>query len=249
MACPTRAQPRALVGLSRPRVVATLRGTSRMALRAAAVEVETAEQGAAAEAPAPTAAPGPVFSNISYGEQYDRLMAEYKARGEPLPIKQMLPKPDAEKQAKEAGATKVPFSSVFATKKVPLFFGRSWNTVDWQYVGFMVAMHGLCLLAPATFSMANLGLFFVTYFITGCLGITLSFHRQLSHRSFQSPKWVEYALAYCGVLAVQGDPIEWVSSHRYHHLNTETALDPHSPYEGFWWSHMGWLLDNQDDAG
>lgn len=78
----------------------------------------------------------------------------------------------------------------------------------------------------------------------GCLGITLSFHRQLSHRSFQTPKWLEYALAYCGVLAVQGDPIEWVSSHRYHHLHTDTPLDPHSPYEGFWWSHMGWLLNN-----
>ncbi len=49
----------------------------------------------------------------------------------------------------------------------------------------------------------------------GCLGITLSFHRQLSHRSFATPKWLEYALAYCGVLAVQGDPIEWVSSHRW----------------------------------
>ncbi len=42
----------------------------------------------------------------------------------------------------------------------------------------------------------------------------------------------------------QGDPIEWVSGHRYHHLHTDTPLDPHSPYEGFWWSHMGWLLDN-----
>ena len=80
--------------------------------------------------------------------------------------------------------------------------------------------------------------------VTGCLGITLSFHRQLSHRSFKTPKWLEYALAYCGVLAVQGDPIEWVSSHRYHHLHTDTPLDPHSPYEGFWWSHMGWLLNN-----
>ena len=80
--------------------------------------------------------------------------------------------------------------------------------------------------------------------LAGCLGITLSFHRQLSHRSFQTPKWLEYALAYCGVLAVQGDPIEWVSSHRYHHLHTDTPLDPHSPYEGFWWSHMGWLLNN-----
>lgn len=79
----------------------------------------------------------------------------------------------------------------------------------------------------------------------GCLGITLSYHRQLSHRSFQTPKWLEYVLAYCGALAVQGDPIEWASSHRYHHLHTDTPLDPHSPYEGFWWSHAGWLLDHE----
>lgn len=39
--------------------------------------------------------------------------------------------------------------------------------------------------------------------------------------------------------------MEWVSSHRYHHHHTDTPLDPHSPYEGFWWSHMGWLLDNE----
>lgn len=128
-------------------------------------------------------------------------------------------------------------------------------------------------------------------FVCRCLGITLSFHRQLSHRAFQTPKWLEYALAYCGVLAVQvppvanplltcllarsgngmplhllvrqsprrqsnadrpvrissqqGDPTEWVSSHRFHHLHTDTPLDPHSPYEGFWWSHMGWLLDEK----
>lgn len=43
--------------------------------------------------------------------------------------------------------------------------------------------------------------------------------------------------------AGQGDPIEWVSNHRYHHLHCDTPLDPHSPYEGFWWSHMGWFAD------
>ena len=43
----------------------------------------------------------------------------------------------------------------------------------------------------------------------------------------------------------QGDPTEWVSCHRFHHLHTDTPLDPHSPYEGFWWSHMGWLLDEK----
>ena len=43
----------------------------------------------------------------------------------------------------------------------------------------------------------------------------------------------------------QGDPTEWVSSHRFHHLHTDTPLDPHSPYEGFWWSHMGGLLNEK----
>lgn len=108
----------------------------------------------------------------------------------------------------------------------------------------MLAMHALCLLAPATYSPKAVIWFFASYFVTGCLGITLSFHRQLSHRSFQTPKWLEYAFAYCGVLAVQGDPIEWASSHRFHHLHCDTPLDPHSPYEGFWWSHAGWLLDH-----
>jgi stearoyl-CoA desaturase (delta-9 desaturase) len=87
--------------------------------------------------------------------------------------------------------------------------------------------------------------FLLMYFITGCLGITLSYHRQLTHRSFTTPKWLERVLAYCGVMAVQGDPLEWVSCHRYHHLHCETPLDPHSVYEGFWWSHMGWLLDDR----
>ena len=214
--------------------------------RAAAVEVTTEEVAAAdaAAAAASSSSSADDYAGLSYSAQYDKLFGQYKAAGAPLPIKQMIAKPDPDAQAKEPGATKVLASSVYATQKVPLW-RRSWNSTDWTYVGFMAVLHGLCLLAPMTFSWANVALFFGTYFVTGCLGITLSFHRQLSHRSFTTPKWLEYALAYCGVLAVQGDPMEWVSSHRYHHLHTDTPLDPHSPYEGFWWSHMGWLLDNQ----
>lgn len=55
--------------------------------------------------------------------------------------------------------------------------------------------------------------------------------RQLTHRSFTSPKWVEYALAYLGTLGLEHDPIEWVKHHRYHHQNTDTPLDPHSERE------------------
>ncbi|CDY40960.1 BnaCnng10030D [Brassica napus] len=73
--------------------------------------------------------------------------------------------------------------------------------------------------------------------------ITLSYHRNLSHRSFDLPKWLEYLFAYGGVLAFQGDPIEWVSNHRYHHKHRDTQRDPHSPIQGFWFSHITWISD------
>jgi stearoyl-CoA desaturase (delta-9 desaturase) len=182
----------------------------------------------------------PELGALSYDAQHAQLWA-----APALNLKRMLPKPDRAAQAAEPGARRVLLSDVHAIPKRRLFFGRSYNANDLAYAAVMVGMHGLALLAPWTFSWPMVGLFFASYFVTGCLGITLSFHRQLSHRSFVTPKWLEYALAYCGVLAVQGDPTEWVSSHRYHHLHCDTPLDPHSPYEGFWWSHMGWLLDNE----
>ncbi len=139
---------------------------------------------------------------------------------------------------------RVLWSDVLASPKRGAITNRTWSTTDAVYVAFMLLVHGGCLLAPATFSWSALACFGVMYFITGCIGITFSYHRQLSHKAFALPKPLEYAAAYCGALAVQGDPIEWVSSHRYHHLHCDTPRDPHTPYEGFWWSHMGWLLDN-----
>ena len=106
------------------------------------------------------------------------------------------------------------FTKEIYAKRKSTEVSRSKNFTDKIYMAFMVAMHGLCLAAPFTFSWANVGIFAATYFITGCLGITLSYHRQLAHKSFRTPKWVEYVLAYCGALAVQGDPKEWVSTHR-----------------------------------
>lgn len=102
-------------------------------------------------------------------------------------------------------------------------------------------MHVLACFAPMTFSRPMVCLLFVTYLV-GRIGINLSYHRQLSHRSFRSPKWLEYALAYCGVTAAQWGPAEWVSNLRHHHRHCDTPLDIHSPREGFWWAHMGWLF-------
>jgi fatty-acid desaturase len=74
------------------------------------------------------------------------------------------------------------------------------------------------------------------------LGIGIGYHRLLTHRGFKTPKWVEYFLTICGTLAMEGSPIAWVATHRIHHVFTEREGDPHSPRDGFWWSHMGWIL-------
>ncbi len=80
---------------------------------------------------------------------------------------QAVPKPSPEAQAKEEGARKVWLSDVFATAKSPPIAKRRLQKKDWEYVAFMAVIHGLCLLAPFTFSWPMVGLFFVSYFITG----------------------------------------------------------------------------------
>lgn len=180
----------------------------------------------------------PEWAGMSYDAQYDDIFSK------PLNLRKITPKPDPEAQAQVDGARKVPFSSVFSKPRSRLFFNREFTAKDKGYVAYMTLVHLGALAAPFFFSWTHVAEFFVMYFITGCLGITLSFHRQLTHRSFTTPKWLERVFAYCGVMSVQGDPLEWVSCHRYHHLHCETPLDPHSVYEGFWWSHMGWLLDD-----
>jgi len=181
----------------------------------------------------------PVVDSLSYSQQYDEVFSK------PLVTNKAIAKPDKDAQASQPGSIKVFASDVHAVGKRPLWFNRQWDNTDKTYLAFIAGMHIVALAAPFCFSWSMVALFAAGYFVTGCLGITLSYHRQLSHKSFRTPKWLEYALAYCGVLAVQGDPLEWVSSHRYHHLHCDTPLDPHSPFEGFWWSHAGWLLDHE----
>ncbi|EOY25820.1 hypothetical protein QUC31_011798 [Theobroma cacao] len=134
-------------------------------------------------------------------------------------------------------------SNVVVQRKKEVFWGRKWNTLDMATAGVVVGMHLLSLFAPFHFNWPAFWLAVGLYGVTGLLGITLSFHRNLSHRSFKVPKWLEYFFAYCGVQALQGNPIDWVSTHRYHHQFCDSDRDPHSPIEGFWFSHMSWLFD------
>ncbi|CAI9286476.1 unnamed protein product [Lactuca saligna] len=120
---------------------------------------------------------------------------------------------------------------------------RKWNALDITTAGVVAGMHLLCAFAPFTFSWGALWLAFGLFMVTGLLGISLSFHRHLSHKSFKIPKWLEYTFAYCGVHALQGTPTDWVRIHWYHHQYCDSERDPHTPTKGLWFSYMDWLFD------
>ena len=117
-------------------------------------------------------------------------------------------------------------------------------TLNWVNIAFFAVLHigALLALIPGTFNWKAVGVAFFLYWVTGGLGITLGFHRLVTHRSFQTPKWLEYFLALCGTLACQGGPFEWIGMHRIHHLHSDQDLDPHDSNKGFWWSHLGWMI-------
>jgi len=183
-------------------------------------------------------------ASTSYSKLYDRLMSRFEAEGK-LEMHKVVPKPSKEAQMKEENAVKLWLSDVAVTVKRNYFFGRKFQFRDIAVFMLVASMHLGLLWAPATFSWPMFGLCMALYFVTGCIGITFGYHRMIAHKSFVVPKWIEYIAAYCGALSIQGDPIEWASTHRYHHLHTDTPLDPHSSYEGAWWSHAGWFLDNE----
>jgi fatty-acid desaturase len=116
-------------------------------------------------------------------------------------------------------------------------------SLSWSNVVFFGTVHALVLLAPWFFSWSALGVAIVLHWFTGSIGICLGYHRLLTHRSLQVPKWLEYIITFIGALAMQGGPIFWVAGHRMHHLHTEDVdNDPYSARRGFWWSHMLWIL-------
>ena len=73
-------------------------------------------------------------------------------------------------------------------------------------------------------------------------GITIGYHRLLTHRSFKTPIWVERIFAILGICSMEDTPARWVTVHRLHHVHSDEIPDPHSPRVSFWWSHMGWLM-------
>jgi stearoyl-CoA desaturase (delta-9 desaturase) len=125
-------------------------------------------------------------------------------------------------------------------------------------VPFLAFIAAIALLWNEYVGWHDLAVLALMYVLTG-LGVTVGYHRMLTHRSFQTYKPVEYLFAFLGSMAVQGPVIAWVADHRKHHAHTDEEGDPHSPHvghgdgfwgalHGLWYAHMGWLFDSHGRA-
>jgi stearoyl-CoA desaturase (delta-9 desaturase) len=121
-------------------------------------------------------------------------------------------------------------------------------------VPFLAFLLAVGLLWNQAVDAIDLAIMATMYLLTG-LGITVGFHRMLTHRAFQTSKPVEYTFAVLGSMAVQGPVIAWVADHRKHHAHTDQEGDPHSPHvgqgsglKGLWYAHVGWLWTEQGRA-
>ena len=110
----------------------------------------------------------------------------------------------------------------------------------------IIHLGALGVFVPALFSWSGVFVGIALYVATG-FGISLGFHRLLTHRSLTMWKPLEYFAAFVGGLALQGGPIDWVATHRAHHANTDRDGDPHDANRGMPWAHMEWLFRTSKD--
>jgi stearoyl-CoA desaturase (delta-9 desaturase) len=125
-------------------------------------------------------------------------------------------------------------------------------------IPFLATLAAILLFWNRVVSGTDLAILAAMYVVTAG-GITVGFHRMLTHRSFRTHKPTEYLFAILGSMAVQGSVIAWVADHRKHHAHTDVEGDPHSPHVGYgdglggvlgglWHAHTGWLLSEQGRA-
>ncbi|MBI3928429.1 MAG: fatty acid desaturase [Armatimonadetes bacterium] len=112
---------------------------------------------------------------------------------------------------------------------------------DWPTAAVLGTVHSGALLAPFFFDWSAILVALVLYAVTS-MGITLGYHRLLTHRSYKTVPFLEYFFTFWASQAGQGGPISWTAVHRLHHKRSDQEGDPHGAHRGFWWSHMGWML-------
>jgi stearoyl-CoA desaturase (delta-9 desaturase) len=119
---------------------------------------------------------------------------------------------------------------------------------------FLGLLAAVLLLWNRAIDLIDVAIMAVTY-IFCAFGVTIGYHRLLTHRSFQTHKGLEYMWAVLGSMGLQGSVMDWVADHRKHHAHTDQEGDPHSPHvghgeglAGLWHAHTGWLFETHGQA-
>lgn len=114
--------------------------------------------------------------------------------------------------------------------------------MNWLTTIVLIVLHIGALGALFMFNWTAFAAAVFLHWMAICLGIALGYHRLHTHRSYKVPKLLEYFFAICGTLTLEGGPIFWVATHRVHHQKSDQPGDPHSPRDGAFWAHVGWIL-------
>jgi fatty-acid desaturase len=149
------------------------------------------------------------------------------------------------KGTEERHPIKHPIDAAAARPEVHMGREDSETGLNWMTTFFMAIFHLGAIAALFFFSWTNLIVAAVLYVFAINMGIGMGYHRLLTHRGYRVPKAVEYFLAVCGTLALEGGPIGWVGTHRVHHRHSDHPGDPHTPQEGTWWAHAGWIISGR----
>ena len=126
------------------------------------------------------------------------------------------------------------------------------------FIPFAVTAIAVAIFWGDWVGWSDVAVFAIMYLLSG-FGVTVGFHRMLTHRAFQTHKATRYLFAYLGMLSVQGPVIDWVADHRKHHAHTDVEGDPHSPHvgedggamgalKGLWHAHTAWLWRTHGQA-
>jgi fatty-acid desaturase len=114
--------------------------------------------------------------------------------------------------------------------------------LSWSMVLIIGGFHLGALAALFLFTWQRLAVAAVLYVLAINVGIGMCYHRLLTHRGYTVPRWLEHVMTFCATLSLEGGPIFWVATHRLHHQLSDQDGDPHTPREGAWWAHSGWIF-------
>lgn len=115
-------------------------------------------------------------------------------------------------------------------------------TFNWITIVALIFLHAGAIAAFWNIEWKALAVAAALHFTCISWGIGMGYHRLLTHRSYKAPKWLEYMFAVFGTMSLEGGPIFWVGTHRIHHQLSDQPGDPHSPRDGAWWAHLGWMI-------